>query len=99
MDTLTFNGLYSDTDPVSMHWLLINEATSSSLPAGASVVVYFFLNLLTWITDLLRDGTARCWRTEGAGPRALSLRTYDGHTDWINDITLLSNEATLVTAR
>mmetsp|Transcript_25366 Transcript_25366/g.83900 ORF Transcript_25366/g.83900 Transcript_25366/m.83900 type:complete len:707 (-) Transcript_25366:41-2161(-) len=43
-----------------------------------------------------RDATTRCWNT--ANPKAVCERTYDGHTDWVNDVVVMSDEATLVTA-
>mmetsp|Transcript_21955 Transcript_21955/g.60109 ORF Transcript_21955/g.60109 Transcript_21955/m.60109 type:complete len:243 (+) Transcript_21955:95-823(+) len=45
-----------------------------------------------------RDGTARCWRTVDAGSKAKSARTYDGHSDWVNDLVLIDHESKLVTA-
>ena len=42
-----------------------------------------------------RDATARCWST--GNPHAKCERTFDAHTDWVNDCVLLSDEATLVT--
>ena len=44
-----------------------------------------------------RDGTARCWSTSSSRDRC--ERVYDAHTDWVNDVVLLGDEATLVTGR
>ena len=64
------------------------------------VKIYMVFDLTDIVLVIMfRDGIARCWRTAEAGPKARSVRTYDGHTDWVNDIVLLSNEATIVTAR
>eukprot|EP00287_Rhodomonas_sp_CCMP768_P002079 CAMPEP_0196734602 /NCGR_PEP_ID=MMETSP1091-20130531/13282_1 /TAXON_ID=302021 /ORGANISM="Rhodomonas sp., Strain CCMP768" /LENGTH=729 /DNA_ID=CAMNT_0042078125 /DNA_START=337 /DNA_END=2526 /DNA_ORIENTATION=+ len=43
-----------------------------------------------------RDATARCWST-GAS-RIRCERTFDEHTDWVNDLVLLADESRLVTA-
>eukprot|EP00286_Rhodomonas_abbreviata_P026147 CAMPEP_0181297280 /NCGR_PEP_ID=MMETSP1101-20121128/5154_1 /TAXON_ID=46948 /ORGANISM="Rhodomonas abbreviata, Strain Caron Lab Isolate" /LENGTH=314 /DNA_ID=CAMNT_0023402203 /DNA_START=266 /DNA_END=1207 /DNA_ORIENTATION=+ len=44
-----------------------------------------------------RDATARCWST-GNLSRIRCERTFDEHTDWVNDVVLLADEARLVTA-
>eukprot|EP00961_Rhodomonas_salina_P134977 1815825-Rhodomonas_salina.5 len=44
-----------------------------------------------------RDATARCWSTGTS--RIRCERTFDEHTDWVNDLVLLGDESRLVTAR
>jgi len=43
-----------------------------------------------------RDATARCWSTGTS--RIRCERTFDEHTDWVNDLVLLGDESRLVTA-
>jgi len=68
------------------------SATSSLKPI--TTLMYLFLYVPCWwgvgrgdMGWVSRDATARCWST--GNPRVKCERSFDAHTDWVNDCVLL----------